>query len=92
MMRMPPAMAAGERGTPVRTQSTMATRKMVRLRIVSDNLVSLVRVGLQSCDRGEHWRCKGDENEKTAGESLKRLAVNITSFESALGGFVTYLH
>ena len=29
MIKMPPAMAARERGCPVRNQSTIATRKMV---------------------------------------------------------------
>ncbi len=35
MMRSPPIIAAGERGSPVRNQSTIATRKIVRLSSVS---------------------------------------------------------
>ena len=35
IMRSPPIMAAGERGSPVRNQSTIATRKIVRLGSVS---------------------------------------------------------
>lgn len=30
MIRIPPVIAAADRGTPVRSQSTIATRKMVR--------------------------------------------------------------
>ena len=42
MMRMPPIMAAAEGGCPVRSQSAIATRKMVR-RAATDERTGEVR-------------------------------------------------
>lgn len=66
MINRPPPIAAGERAVPVRSQSTMATRKMVRLVWRLDLARFLCRVGggLQSGDGGEDWRGEGNEDKE----------------------------
>ena len=51
-------MAAGERGSPVRNQSTIATRKIVRLSSVSGYHRRLLEIG----DQGSLQRSYGGEH------------------------------
>ena len=79
IMRSPPTIAAGERGSPVRNQSTIATRKIVRLGSVSGYLRRLIRIGnqesLQRSYGGEHRRSERDEYEEGARKSYHAISI-----------------
>ena len=76
-------MAAGERGSPVRNQSTIATRKMVRLGSVSGCHMKTKKDGrpgsLQRSYGGEHRRSERDKYKKGARKSYHEISIRYPS-------------
>ena len=86
-------MAAGARGSPVRNQSTIATRKIVRLGSISERAIKITRLG----DRGSYSAATeestGEVREiSTRKEPEKAVMQSVHGIHDGCNFWDTYLH
>lgn len=86
-------MAAGERGSPVRNQSTIATRKIVRLGSISWLNMKRIRLGEQGAYSAATEESTGEVREiSTRKEPEKAIMQSVYGIHNGCDFGNTYLH
>lgn len=86
-------MAAGERGSPVRNQSTIATRKIVRLGSISWRNIERIGLGDQGAYSAATEESTGEVREiSTRKEPEKAIIQSVCGIHNVCNSGSTYLH